>query len=45
MLDSPIDPRLVDVQTDDSAKAGTYLLRIRVKLTDWPTNPGDTKDF
>lgn len=45
MLDSASDPRLIDVQTDDSAKAGTYPLRIKVKLTDWPSNPGAIKDF
>ena len=43
--DSAIDPRLVDVQTDDSTKTGLYLLRIKVKYALYPINPGATKDF
>ena len=43
--DSGFDPRLLEVFTEDSLKVGTHPLRIKVKLTDWPGNPGATKDF
>ena len=43
--ESAIDPRLVDVQTNDSAKAGLYPLRIKLKFSLYPLNPGAVKDF
>ena len=43
--DSGLDPRQLDVYTEDSLKVRAYSLRIKVKLTDWPENPGATKDF